>query len=139
MLSVSEVQDMLNELGRVDFDGQFAASCYSSLGCNCNHFSERLCQRLVPDGGGRRVPGWLNRAALVSHVLGMDLVGVESIRALSQSITQAAQDAEAESAIATRSSSRALLQHAAVVAEARRSAGIPIQAAGCAGDPGKIS
>ena len=65
------------------------------------------------------------RAALVSHVLGMDLVGVESIRALSQSITQAAQDAEAETAIATRSSSRALLQHAAVVAEARRSAGIP--------------
>ena len=51
----------------------------------------------------------------------------------------AARLAEAESAIATRSSSRALLQHAAVVAEARRSAGIPSQAAGCADDPGKIS
>ena len=70
----AEVDAIIAALGRADPAGAFAVGRYSSARRNCNHFTDALARALT----GRAIPGWVNRVAGLSAVLGIS--GPESMQ-----------------------------------------------------------
>jgi deubiquitinase DESI2 len=57
--STADFNLILNEFR----SGTFGPGKYDVVGCNCNHFSDAMCYRLV----GTHIPGWVNRAAEIGN------------------------------------------------------------------------